>query len=146
VLAGPLFQRECLTAPRQPKHFFVRAGYIAALFVLIYTARQTTFSWQPVRTIGDAARFGQFVFDVLAVVQLTLVIAASLLFSSGNVAQEKDRRTLILLLMTDLKDWELVGGKMAASLLMVLTLIAASFPVFCFLSMLGGIGLDQILW
>ena len=146
MLGGPLFQRECLTAPRQAKHFFLRAGYIAALFVLIYTARQTIFSWQSVRTIGDAAGFGGLVFNVLAVVQLTLVLAAALLFCSGNIAQEKDRRTLILLLMTDLKDRELVGGKLLASLLSVATLIGVSLPVFCFLSLLGGVGLDQILW
>ncbi len=146
MLAGPLFSREVLIAPRQMKHFLMRSGYIAGLFVLMYTAGQVTFGWQSVRTVGATARFGAFVFQVFSLVQLTLVMAFSLLAAAGSVAQEKDRRTLILLLMTDLRDRELVGGKLLASLLSVLVLIAASVPVFFIVSMLGGTTVQQILW
>ena len=34
MLAGPIFTREATTAPRQLRHFLVRAGYVAALFGL----------------------------------------------------------------------------------------------------------------
>jgi ABC-type transport system involved in multi-copper enzyme maturation permease subunit len=146
MLAGPLFSREALTAPRQLRHYLLRSGYVAGLFVLMYTAGQVTFGWQPVRTIGATARFGEFVFQVFSVVQLSLVIAYSLLAAAGSVAQEKDRRTLVLLLMTDLRDRELVLGKLLASLLPVLTIIAASVPVFCIVHILGGVTLEQILW
>lgn len=146
MLAGPLFSRELLIAPRQWKHFFMRSAYIAGLFVLMYTAGQVTFGWQSVRTVGAVARFGAFVFQVFSLVQLTLVMAFSLLAAAGSVAQEKDRRTLVLLLMTDLRDHELVGGKLLASLLSVLVLIAASVPVFFIVSMLGGTTVQQILW
>ncbi|MGD9857150.1 MAG: ABC transporter permease, partial [Planctomycetaceae bacterium] len=146
MLAGPLFSRELLIAPRQWKHFLMRSAYIAGLFVLMYTAGQVTFGWQSVRTVGSVARFGAFVFQVFSLVQLSLVMAFSLLAAAGSVAQEKDRRTLVLLLMTDLRDRELVGGKLLASLLSVLVLIAASVPVFFIVSMLGGTTVQQILW
>ncbi len=124
----------------------MRSGYVAGLFVLIYTAGQVTFGWQNVQTVGATARFGAFVFQVLSLVQLSLVIAFSLLSAASSVAQEKDRRTLILLLMTDLRDRELVLGKLLGSLLSVLVLIAASVPVFFIVSMLGGTTVQQILW
>ncbi|MBX3440159.1 MAG: ABC transporter permease [Planctomycetaceae bacterium] len=146
MLAGPLFSREVLIAPRQAKHFIMRSAYIAGLFVLMYTAGQITFGWQAVRTVGSVSRFGMFVFQVFALVQLTLVMAFSLLAAAGSVAQEKDRRTLVLLLMTDLRDRELVGGKLLASLLSVIVLIVASIPVFFMVSMLGGSTVQQILW
>lgn len=146
MLAGPLFSREALTAPRQLQHYLLRSGYVAGLFVLMYTAGQVTFGWQPVRTVGAIARFGEFVFQVFSLVQLSLVIAFSLLASAGSIAQEKDRRTLVLLLMTDLRDRELVLGKLMASLLSVLTIIAVSIPVFCMVFMLGGVSLTQIVW
>ncbi len=38
LLAGPLFSREALIAPRHFKHFLIRAGYVASLFLLMYTA------------------------------------------------------------------------------------------------------------
>jgi ABC-type transport system involved in multi-copper enzyme maturation permease subunit len=146
LIGGPLFVRELLTAPRHARHFGIRAGYVAALCILMYTGAQTTFGLTPLRSLGDTAHFGAFIFSLLASVQLAVVLGASLLFSAGSVAQEKDRRTLILLLMTDLRASELVLGKSLASLLPVLVLIAVSFPVFCFLRMLGGITLDQIVW
>ncbi|MEW4529252.1 ABC transporter permease [Maioricimonas sp. JC845] len=146
MLAGPIFSREALTAPRQLKHYLLRSGYIAALLVLIYTAAQATFGFREIRNAGDMAQFGTFVFDVLAFVQLSLAMAAALLFGSSNVAQEKDRRTLILLLMTDLRNHELVVGKLLAGLLSVLMLIGVSLPVFCLLRMMGGVSLTQVLW
>lgn len=144
MLAGPLFSREALTAPRQLTHFMIRAGYVGALIVLMYTATQTTFGWQQIRNLGDIARFGQLVFQVFAFVQLTLMLFFAVLFAAGNVAQEKDRRTMLLLLMTDLHDRELVVGKLLASLLLPGVLLALSIPVFAFLQLLGGISVSQI--
>lgn len=146
MLAGPLFTREVLTAPRQWKHFLLRAGYVAAFAILVYTAGQATFGFQKVRNVGDVARFGSYVFSLVAVVQLSLVIAAALLFSANIVAQEKDKRTLVLLLMTDLHSAELVLGKLLGSLLPVVTLIGVSLPVLCFIRLLGGVTLGQVLW
>lgn len=146
MLAGPIFAREWLTAPRQLKHYLIRAGYIAAFIVLMYTAGHATFGFQPARNVGDVARFGKFVFGLFAVVQLSVVLAAALLFGSSNVAQEKDRQTLLLLLMTDLRNRELVLGKLFAGLLTVAVIIAASLPVFCLLRVLGGVTFAQVLW
>lgn len=146
LLAGPLFSREALTSPRQFKQFLLRSGYVAALFVLMYTAAQSTFGWQQVRNVGDFARFGELIFGIVSLVQLSLVLFFALLFAAGNVAQEKDRRTLVLLLMTDLRDRELVLGKLSASLLLVAVLLAASVPVFTLVSLLGGVSLPQIGW
>jgi len=146
LLAGPIFAREWLITPRQLKHYLIRAGYVAVLVVLMYTAGHVTFGLRPAHNVGDVARFGKFVFNLFAVVQLSVVIAAGLLLGTSNVAQEKDRRTLILLLMTDLRNRELVLGKLLSGLLTVLVLIAASFPVLCLVRILGGVTLAQVLW
>lgn len=146
MFVGPIFSREALTAPRQLKHFLVRSGYVAALFVLMYTLGQVTFGWQQERQLGDLARFGAICFQVFSILQLTLVVFFSLLFAAGNIAQEKDRKTLILLLMTDLRNHELVLGKLTASLLVVGVLLAASLPAFVMTSLLGGVELQQIGW
>tara|TARA_B100000029_G_scaffold284476_1_gene278215 strand:- start:1258 stop:2961 length:1704 start_codon:yes stop_codon:yes gene_type:complete len=146
VLAGPIFTREATTAPRQLRHFLVRSGYVAALFVLMYTADQAVFGWQQVRNIGDIARFGSLLFRIFSLVQLPLVMFFALIFCAGSIAQEKDRRTLLLLLMSDLNSRELVLGKLGASLLIVMVLVAVSAPVFFLIHLLGGVGADQIVW
>lgn len=146
MFAGPIFTRELMVAPRPLRHFLVRAGYITTLFLLMYTIRQITFGWDDARNAGEVARFGTLVFQLLALVQLSLVMFFGLLFSASNVSQEKDARTLLLLLITDLKNHELVFGKLLSSLLIVGVLIAASAPVFFSLQLLGGVSQYQIIW
>lgn len=145
MFAGPLLSRELLTVSRQVRHYLLRAGYVFLMFVLIYTAGQVVFGWQEVRLAGDMARFGHYLFNILSVVQLTLVSAFALLFAASVVSQEKDRRTLIILLMTDLSGRELVLGKMLGSMVSVVTMIVVSLPVFGFLTQLGGVGTGQIV-
>lgn len=147
MFAGPIFNREVLTQPRHLSHYVARSGYVGLLFVLIYTAYQTTIGgFQDKLSLAELSDFGGLIFAILAFVQLTLVLFFSLLFTAGNVAQEKDRQTLILLLMTDLRNHEIVLGKLFAGLLQVGTLILASAPVFALLQTLGGVDLAQIGW
>ena len=90
------------------------------------------------------ARFGALLFQVLALVQLLLAVSFSALFGASGVAQEKDRRTLILLLLTNLTNSELVLGKLLAGLLNVLVLVAASLPLFMLTALFGGVAFEQI--
>lgn len=146
MFAGPIFSREALTSPRKARHFLIRVGYVAAFMVLVYTASQATFGWQQAIGVGDYARFGALLFKIFSVVQLSLLMFFALLFSASSVAQEKDRGTLVLLLLTDLRERELVFGKLFASLLIVGVTWAASIPVFLLIYLLGGVSLAQILW
>ncbi len=146
MFAGPIFAREALTAPRRLRHYLLRSGYVACLLVLLYTIRQATIGFQDTQFSGDIASFGSLVFGVFALLQLTLGMFFATLFTAANIAQEKDRRTLILLLMTDMRSRELAFGKLLASLLVVGVLMAASVPVFCSLRLLGGVTWAQIFW
>ncbi len=100
MLVGPVFNRELATAPRSWRLYLSRAIYVGALFGLVCTAWLILFGSQPLRTLGDLARFGAAVFALLAPVQLAMAIGFSALLTAAAVAQEKDRRTLDLLLMT----------------------------------------------
>ena len=146
LLTGPIFTREARTAPRSARHFVLRAGYVLALFVLLYTAEKALVGLTGDLSAAGRARFGALAFQLLAAVQLTLCLFFALLFAAGNVAQEKDRRTLILLLMTDLRSRELVLGKLSASLLGVAALIACGAPVFFLVRLAGGVSVAQIGW
>ena len=112
----------------------------------MYTIRQATIGFQDTKFSGDIASFGSLVFGVFALLQLTLGMFFATLFTAANIAQEKDRRTLILLLMTDMRSRELTYGKLFASLLVVGVLLAASVPVFCALRLLGGVTWSQVFW
>ncbi len=82
---------------------------------------------------------------MFVLIQLTLILFFAPLAAATAVAHEKDRRTFVLLLMTDLSDLEIVLGKLTASLLQIGTLLAVAAPVFFLCMLLGGVGAGQIL-
>jgi ABC-type transport system involved in multi-copper enzyme maturation permease subunit len=144
VLIGPVFTREAITAPRRPWLYISRTAYVSALLVLVCTAWLLVTGTQIVRNLGDMARFGSMLFQIIAPLQLGLAIFFSAMLAAAGVAQEKDRRTLVLLLLTNLTNSELVLGKLLASLLNVLVLLAASLPLFMLSALLGGVSFTQI--
>ena len=144
MLVGPIFTRELVIAPRRPQHFIYRTAYPFGLFLLMVTAWLVMVGTQEVRTVGDISRFGAMLFQVLAPLQLALVTFLAAQAAASGVAQEKDRRTMLLLLMTRLTDRELVLGKLLASLLDVLVMLLAGLPVFVLMTLFGGISVEQV--
>jgi ABC-type transport system involved in multi-copper enzyme maturation permease subunit len=124
--------------------YVARATYVSALLLLMCTAWLLLAGTQVVRNVGDFARFGAALFLLLAPLQLALGLFFSAVLAASGVAQEKDRRTLVLLLLTNLSNSELVFGKLLASMLTVLMLLASSLPVFMVIVLFGGISFDQI--
>jgi hypothetical protein len=145
MLVGPVFTREFVTAPRRMRFYVAPAVYVGGLLILTSTAWLLLTGTQQVRNVGDMARFGGTLFQFLAPLQMVLAIFFSAFASASAVAQEKDRRTLILLLLTNLSNSELVLGKLFASLLNVLMLLAAALPFFMLTMLFGGVGVEQIL-
>ena len=145
MFAGPIIAREVLTAPRPPRHYVSRASYAGLLFILMWTAWQSLVGWRDVGEVGVLARFGSILFGLFATVQLTLILVFAPLAAATAVAHEKDRRTFVLLLMTDLSDPEIVLGKLLASLLQAGTLLATGAPVLFACLLLGGVSPGQVV-
>src|SRR6478736_6797920 len=144
MLIGPIFSRELVTAPRRSQHFLYRGVYGTALFVLMCTAWLVLAGTQIIRSVGDMAKFGSILFFILAPLQLALMTFLAALRAASSVAQEKDKNTLILLLMTRLSNHELVLGKLLASLLDVLVMLATAAPIFMLLTLFGGVSPMQV--
>jgi ABC-type Na+ efflux pump permease subunit len=116
------------------------------LWTLGFTAWLATGGLGVDPTLGQTARFGLLVFQLFTFVQLTLVIFFSALSAASAVAQEKDRRTFVLLLITDLHDTEIVLGKLLGSLLPIGLLLLGMLPALALLLLLGGITPAQVLF
>jgi hypothetical protein len=144
LFAGPIIAREVLTSPRPLRFYVARASYAGLLFILMWTAWQSLIGWQEVRDVGLIARFGGILFSFFVLVQLTLMLFFAPLAAATAVAQEKDRRTFVLLLITDLRDVEIVLGKLLASLLQIGTLLATGAPVLFLCLLLGGVSAEQV--
>ena len=144
MILGPVFNREVVIAPRRAGIYVGRAAYVSALLVLMSTAWLVLTGTQLVRDVGDLARFGTVLFQILAPLQAAVAMFFSAMLSASAVAQEKDRRTLVLLLLTHLSNSELVLGKLLASLLQMLVMLTAALPVFMLAALWGGVSFGQI--
>jgi ABC-type Na+ efflux pump permease subunit len=101
---------------------------------------------QIIQNVGDMARFGAILFQILAPLQLALVMFLSAIQAASNIAIEKDRQTLILLLMSRLTNSELVLGKLFASLLSIGVMLITSLPIFMLIVLFGGTSFEQVGW
>lgn len=144
-MLGPIFQRESLTVPRRGSHYVTRVAYLGSLWVIAVTVWLAVLGWTRSATLGETARFGSLVFQFLTYAQLALFLFFAALTAASAIAKEKDRRTFVLLLMTDMSNIEIVVGKMLGSLLPILILQLSTLPLLVLLVLLGGIGLEQVL-
>lgn len=141
---GPVFLREASVAPKQTRFYLSRSIYLLALFLLMCTGYLVLSGMRPLRSAGDLARYGGWMFLLLAPLQMLVLSFQAAVGSASSVAQEKDRRTLILMLLTRLTGSELVVGKLAAGLINVLTMLAAALPLFLILPLFGGVSPSQV--
>ncbi len=144
-MMGPILAREWMVAPRRLRFYAQRVVFVLVLFSLICTAWALMAGIQQVRNVGDLARFGGLVFQIVVPFELIVTMFLATIASASSVAQEKDRRTLILLLLTRLSSTQIVLGKLASSLLGIGNLILAALPLLLLIAILGGVGLQQVL-
>lgn len=143
-MLGPIFAREFLTVPRTEKHFWSRVAALGGLWTLGVTAWLATNALGPTLSLGETARFGRLLFVLYAAVALVLVIFFAALSAAGTVSREKDRRTFVLLLLSDLRDHEIVLGKMLGSLLPIMLLLIGMAPILAMVMLLGGMLPSQV--
>ena len=144
-MLGPIFAREWLTLPRRPRHYVMRTVYLGALWVLGLTIWQASVGWEQPATLGDLARFGLLQFQMLLYVQLTLILFFAALSAASTITLEKDRRTFVLLLLTDLRNYEIVLGKLLGSLLQIALFLLGTLPLYCLNLFLGGVSGEQVV-
>ncbi len=144
-MLGPIFYREAAVAPKRPKTYLVRGVYVVSLFLLLCTGYLVLDGSRSLATTADAARFGGWMFSLLAPLQLLVLSSLAAVGAASSVAQEKDRRTLILLLLTRLSGFEVVAGKLSATLLSPLSMLVCGLPLFLTLPLLGGVSPGQVM-
>ena len=144
MFIGPVFTREVAIAPRRSRIYIARTAY---------GDRSADSDGDGLaRPNGDPGCSGRGGSGTLrhdlasdsGPLQLALAIFFAAMLSASAVSQEKDRKTLILLLLTNLSNSELVLGKLLASLLHVLVLCVGALPLFMLATWFGGVSFDQV--
>jgi ABC-type transport system involved in multi-copper enzyme maturation permease subunit len=136
---GPVFTFEVLTGARNWRLYATRACLVLALLL----ALSVFGSWGDQATIpADALpAVGALFFQALVVIELIAVLLIAPAAAAGAICVDKSRGTLLHVFVTDVRDREILFGKLAARLAPVVGLVLCSIPVVSLSSFLGGIDL-----
>src|SRR3954452_10256340 len=149
-LLGPVLAYDVLRVGRRPRQIWFRLAYAILLAILFTWVYFTWYEMARYRGAGqirpkDLSRLAETFFSVYMVVQFILVCILTPAAVAGAIAEEKERRTLEFLLATDLRDREILFGKLAARVGSLLLFLLAGLPILGLMQFFGGIDPDLVL-
>jgi ABC-type transport system involved in multi-copper enzyme maturation permease subunit len=136
---GPVHAFEWLTASRRWQMYALRSAFVGLLLVglwFVWINHRARFGVTPIK---DQAAIAREFYQSLVFIAMVMVLLAAPAATAGAICLDKARGTLLHVLVTDLADFEIVLGKLAARLVPVLGMIACSLPVVALGTLLGGI-------
>ena len=130
----PIVERELRGAARRPGTYWLR---LTAAFVAI-----TVFGWMLLTLLRDnvpAAAHGRYLFRVLFGLAFAYCLFIGAWLTADCLSGEKREGTLGLLFLTDLKGYDVIFGKLAATSLSGFYGLLAIFPILAVPLLLGGL-------
>jgi ABC-type transport system involved in multi-copper enzyme maturation permease subunit len=93
---------------------------------------------------SELSAFGnRFTLTVLFA-QLGILFLLTPAYAAGAIAEEKERHTFTLLLVSDLTGWEIFAGLLAGRVVFLLTVLLAGLPVLALALLYGGVSLAYL--
>lgn len=146
---GPIVDAELTRLARQKRWYVLRFALGLGLLFLLYAGYQNVqnLPW------GRSSMGQEWVIRMAAnqILGITLVGQSIVVFflapmlTAGAIAEEKQRKTLHYLLASRLSGAQIVVGKLAARLLLVVIPVAMAVPVVIIAAILGGLDLEILL-
>ncbi len=133
----PVVERELRAASRRRGTYWVR--FVAAAVAIIIAAWILLLT----RDSGQTAQISKSIFISLSIFSFIYCLFAGVRNTADCVSEERREGTLGLLFLTDLKAFEVLFGKLAATSLNSLYGLVAMFPVLALPLLLGGMTLEQ---
>jgi ABC-2 type transport system permease protein len=93
---------------------------------------------------GGAGRYGRNLFVVLILFQMILLTFITPALTSSAISGERERQTIDLLFCTRVPPFNILWGKLLASMSFVILLLVVSIPIFSLVFLFGGIEADQL--
>jgi hypothetical protein len=134
----PIIDRELRVAARKRSTFWLRVA-AASIGLMLGTG------FLLLRSLGgmNSSMLGQVVFGILTWASLLVALAAGLFLTSDCLSEEKREGTLGFLFLTDLKGYDVVGGKLLASSLRAFYALLSILPILAITMLMGGVTGEQ---
>ncbi len=146
LFANPILTREVNHRMRDNRTYFVPMIYLSVLALVtsgVYLAMTLTAGAAPYNTV-QGWEIGLAIFHAVTFVQMGLVILLVPSVAASAVTSERDRGTLIPLLVTPMARGNITVGKLLAPILYVLLLLSTSIPFAALSFGFGGTSLGML--
>ncbi|MGN0507145.1 MAG: ABC transporter permease [Lachnospiraceae bacterium] len=145
TVKNPIFRKEVKQYARSRRAMWILAAFNLILQLIGLFSYYISFVYAEKHGIGVRYADILTVYRILAMTEFLLIVCIVPAVSAGAVCGEKERQTFDLLMSTPLTPFQIVTGKLMASLHIVLVLIISSLPVFGLVFSVGGIDFKALL-
>lgn len=138
----PLVEREFARSGKRIRTYAIRLIPVSLSCFLIHMVLLSSLgrggSIEVAETVGEGLAGVCFGF------QFVIAWVLPFLYGAGAIAQEKQERTLELLLIADFRGWDIVLAKFLSAFLQTELLILSPLPVLAMASFLGGVSVPLV--
>ncbi|HCE43476.1 MAG TPA: hypothetical protein DET40_07995 [Lentisphaeria bacterium] len=138
-ISNPIFQREFSASSRSPRTNFLVWAYLILLALVILLL------WPAGGIHSVASSSSKQIFTLFFSINLTLVLLMVPAFTATAISWEKENNTYDSLFITMLKPHEIMQGKLASAILMLLILVFLSVPIASVCALTGGISVSLVV-
>ena len=139
LLNNPIMKREFISSARSFKTNFLLWGYLALLSATLLLL------WPGGGVHSVASSSGRNIFALFFSANITLIILLVPAFSAASVTFEKENHTFSALFTTLLSPFEIMWGKLVASVSILVLLVIFSLPISSACALTGGISVKFML-
>ncbi len=143
MMLNPIIRREARTSLRSWKIFAVLCLYVAFISVFSYFFI-STFMWSSMYS-GFEPQNIVYLYALLSGFQLGFILITTPALTAGSISGERERQTLDLLIVTKMKPFSIVFGKLISGIGIVVLMIIATMPVYAVLFYFGGVPILDII-
>ncbi|MEP6667647.1 MAG: hypothetical protein ABJF10_00755 [Chthoniobacter sp.] len=140
-LSLPLLGKELTETAARRRTFILRVVYALLLFVIFgLTIPHRSFMYGDGRNLPyNLLGFGRHLFEQLIIIQVFGVILFQPALMCGRITQEKERDSLVLLFLTELRPWEIVLQKYVGGLVPMFSFLLIGLPLAGVAYAFGGV-------
>ncbi len=140
---NPVYQKELKTSVRSFRTALILFGYngILALFGLF--AFYVTFEYDS--RYGGTVDYAAIlrIYAIITAAEFGLVLFTVPALTAASISSEREKQTLEILLTTKLTPFQIILGKLASSISMIILLAFSSLPILAIVFTIGGVTLKD---
>jgi ABC-type transport system involved in multi-copper enzyme maturation permease subunit len=143
LLELPLLTKELVERAARRRTYLLRVLFALALYIFFWTDnRYRLRTGQPLELLG----IGDDLFESLTIILFVGIYVFVPATMCGVITQEKERDSLVLLLLTPLRPWRIVLQKYLGGLIPSLTILILALPLGAVCYTFGGFTPRELLW